>query len=198
MNAIETIYRGARFRSRLEARWAAFFDLVSWRWEYEPIDLNGYIPDFVLMFPAGPVLVEVKPAFGVDALIAAASTQIGRSGWSSTNLDDAVILGATCQPAGCFYSSIGPLRQNPPWGSGAPDDAAQWGEGETRPGWPPAWGEGAWISCTQCQRPSIRQELHLWRCISCGAIGKIYGDAPAIEPLWNQAGSAVRWTGPKR
>jgi hypothetical protein len=33
---IVTEYAGARFRSRLEARWAAFFDLCGWRWEYEP------------------------------------------------------------------------------------------------------------------------------------------------------------------
>ena len=34
--AVETFYKGYRFRSRLEARWAAFFDLCKWRWEYEP------------------------------------------------------------------------------------------------------------------------------------------------------------------
>jgi hypothetical protein len=41
-----TTYKGVNMRSRLEARWAAFFDLVSWRWEYEPIDLLGWSPDF--------------------------------------------------------------------------------------------------------------------------------------------------------
>jgi hypothetical protein len=47
-NAIPTKYRGVQFRSRLEARWAAFFDLVGWPWRYEPLDLNGYIPDFIV------------------------------------------------------------------------------------------------------------------------------------------------------
>lgn len=46
--AIPTMYAGVQFRSRLEARWAAFFDLVGWKWEYEPFDLEGYIPDFRL------------------------------------------------------------------------------------------------------------------------------------------------------
>lgn len=60
--AIPTTYNGVRFRSRLEARWAAFFDRMQWRWAYEPVDLAGWIPDFVV----GPVLttgayVEVKP-----------------------------------------------------------------------------------------------------------------------------------------
>jgi hypothetical protein len=58
--AIPTRYAGVQFRSRLEARWAAFFDLVGWCWEYEPIELDGYIPDFILKFSI-PLLVEVKP-----------------------------------------------------------------------------------------------------------------------------------------
>lgn len=50
---IETIYKGYKFRSRLEARWAVFFDACNVKWEYEPegYDLgNGvyYLPDFLL------------------------------------------------------------------------------------------------------------------------------------------------------
>lgn len=59
--AIPTKYKGVHFRSRLEARWAAMFDLLDWTWEYEPIDLDGYIPDFILTFQ-DPILVEVKLA----------------------------------------------------------------------------------------------------------------------------------------
>jgi hypothetical protein len=33
---IETLYRGYRFRSRLEARWAVFFDVAGIAWQYEP------------------------------------------------------------------------------------------------------------------------------------------------------------------
>lgn len=39
MTPIETRYKGYRFRSRLEARWAVFFDVLGVRWEYEP---EGY------------------------------------------------------------------------------------------------------------------------------------------------------------
>lgn len=46
--AIPTIYKDVQFRSRLEARWAAFFDLLSWKWDYEPCDFKGWIPDFGL------------------------------------------------------------------------------------------------------------------------------------------------------
>jgi hypothetical protein len=50
---IETIYKGYRFRSRLEARWAVFFDALGIEWEYEPEgfefeDGTRYLPDFVI------------------------------------------------------------------------------------------------------------------------------------------------------
>ncbi|WP_186266895.1 hypothetical protein [Burkholderia gladioli] len=53
MKAIETQYKGYRFRSRLEARWAVFFDALGITWEYEPegFDLGfgeRYLPDFFL------------------------------------------------------------------------------------------------------------------------------------------------------
>lgn len=53
IKAIETTYKGYRFRSRLEARWAVFFDHLGLRWEYEPegFELGGgvrYLPDFYI------------------------------------------------------------------------------------------------------------------------------------------------------
>lgn len=50
---IETIYKGYRFRSRLEARWAVFFDNMGIKWLYEHegyVLENGeyYLPDFFL------------------------------------------------------------------------------------------------------------------------------------------------------
>ncbi len=62
IKAIPTTYAGVKFRSRLEARWAAFFDLIGWKWEYEPFDLDGWAPDFRVVAQKGsPILVEVKP-----------------------------------------------------------------------------------------------------------------------------------------
>ena len=47
---IETRYQGYLFRSRLEARWAVFFDHLRLHWEYEKegfyIDDVMYLPDF--------------------------------------------------------------------------------------------------------------------------------------------------------
>lgn len=51
IKAHPTMYNGVQYRSRLEARWAAFFDLIGWQHEYEPIDLPGWSPDFRVVFP---------------------------------------------------------------------------------------------------------------------------------------------------
>lgn len=63
IKAIETEYNGYRFRSRLEARWALFFDALGIRYEYEPegyslSDGSMYLPDFYL--PDIKYYVEVK------------------------------------------------------------------------------------------------------------------------------------------
>ena len=63
MKPIETFYNGYRFRSRLEARWAVFFDVGNIEYEYEPegyvlSDGTYYLPDFYL--PKLDAFVEVK------------------------------------------------------------------------------------------------------------------------------------------
>lgn len=60
---IETVYNGYRFRSRLEARWAVFFDAAGIEYQYEPegFDLGDglyYLPDFYL--PKEKSWVEIK------------------------------------------------------------------------------------------------------------------------------------------
>jgi hypothetical protein len=62
MKAIETEYKGFLFRSRLEARWAVFFDSVGMEWKYEAegfeVDGHRYLPDFWL--PEANAWAEVK------------------------------------------------------------------------------------------------------------------------------------------
>lgn len=63
IKAIQTKYKGYRFRSRLEARWAVFFDSLEINWEYENegyVLQNGnyYLPDFWL--PEYETYVECK------------------------------------------------------------------------------------------------------------------------------------------
>ena len=64
MKAIETQYNGYKFRSRLEARWAVFFDTLGIRYEYEKEGYEltpnlWYLPDFWL--PDYNYWVEIKP-----------------------------------------------------------------------------------------------------------------------------------------
>jgi len=63
IKAIETKYNGCFFRSRLEARWAVWFDAMKIKWVYEQqgwdIDGERYLPDFRL--PEDDVFVEIKP-----------------------------------------------------------------------------------------------------------------------------------------
>lgn len=79
--AIETRYAGCRFRSRLEARWAVFFDALGIPWKYEPqgyvVDGQPYLPDFWIGGDAG-LWVEVKGELdraGLAKLAAAAGAR---------------------------------------------------------------------------------------------------------------------------
>lgn len=63
IQAIETVYKGYRFRSRSEARWAVFFDTLGIKYIYEPEgyvfdDGTHYLPDFYL--PNAKMFFEVK------------------------------------------------------------------------------------------------------------------------------------------
>jgi hypothetical protein len=69
LQAIETVYGGYRFRSRIEARWAVFFTRLSLDWLYEAQGYvvgtsfgrpRPYLPDFYL--PDLGLFLEVKPA----------------------------------------------------------------------------------------------------------------------------------------
>jgi hypothetical protein len=65
IRAIETEYNGYRFRSRLEARWAVFFDTLGVSYEYEKegfeTEAGRYLPDFWL--PQFGAWYEIKPSY---------------------------------------------------------------------------------------------------------------------------------------
>jgi hypothetical protein len=91
-----TKYKHTLFRSRLEARRAAFFDLISWEWEYEPVDFEGCTPDFRVHQPSAytgegqecciptydddfsgsTFLVEVKPYDNLEQFAGHAAAEI--------------------------------------------------------------------------------------------------------------------------
>ncbi|QEG27086.1 hypothetical protein GobsT_18390 [Gemmata obscuriglobus] len=70
---VEAQYAGVTFKSRLHARWAAFFDLANWKWAYQPLELVGWSPDFLVSWSCGhsecngnhSLLVTVLPTFSL-------------------------------------------------------------------------------------------------------------------------------------
>lgn len=72
IKAIETTYNGYKFRSRLEARWAVFFDALGIKYEYEPegFEFEGgkrYLPDFFIR--EWDCWVEIKPEIPILSII---------------------------------------------------------------------------------------------------------------------------------
>lgn len=70
IKSIDTVFKGYKFRSRLEARWALFFDLLNIKWEYESDGVvlsnnQWYLPDFKLTSTiqghTKTCYVEIKP-----------------------------------------------------------------------------------------------------------------------------------------
>lgn len=75
IKAKETIFKEVLFRSRLEAKWAAMFELCGWAWQYEPVDLPRWSPDFFIhirrprangLIREIKLLAEVKPYTSID------------------------------------------------------------------------------------------------------------------------------------
>ena len=109
MKAIPTMYKGILFRSRLEAKWASFFDKVNWKWQYEPCDFDGWIPDFALYGDNGTAAyVEVKPTV---VMLDDIANEIDNSGC----VDEVILLGETCPLPKCNFDdgviSLGWIRE---------------------------------------------------------------------------------------
>jgi hypothetical protein len=101
--AIPTKYKDIEFRSRLEAKWACMFDQLGWSWEYEPIDLNGYIPDFHIDFGRERFFVEIKPAMTTEDLWPALDKALGALG---TGRDETIlVLGGSIGQYGTYLNN---------------------------------------------------------------------------------------------
>jgi hypothetical protein len=177
INSIPTLYAGVRFRSRLEARWAAFFDVIGWEWNYEPFDLYGWIPDFMIIVKTGrPVLVEVKPAATFfDECAQEAKRDIERCLFMSEY--ESLIVGL--KPFSSKY-------------------------GETFAGWMPETGAGkfSWwdwgpaaIGTNEGQEICLAHSVQSYACRICGSYT---GNCPIMEPssleeCWSIACNKTQW-----
>lgn len=167
---IPTMYRGVRFRSRLEAKWAVMFDLLAWPWLYEPFDLDGTIPDFLLRFEATEVLVEVKPATSLEEMREPAR-KLDKSGWDG----EALIVGATMLDLDCAQPILG-------WHRAASEAFCEWGEARL------FW-------CLSCNRASLLAAWGSWHCRACGdGYGNEHvGLVEDPAGLWATSSNRVQW-----
>lgn len=187
---IPTDYSGYRFRSRGEAGWAAFFHLLGWSWRYEPVDLSGYIPDFVVPLDF-PLLVECKPAYTLDQIRengTDAMKKIEQTGWRShTLLVGAHLLDSDNGAPDCLGMAGIP--------HGGPEMALPDHTRVLSFDWHPA----RLMWCTACNNPTIRvvgapyRRCSNRRCTFTGEPAPL--DPRHVSLMWALAWNMVRWTG---
>jgi hypothetical protein len=189
IQSIPTMYNGIYFRSRLEARWAAIFDLLRWPWTYEPFDLKNYIPDFILTFEHhGDVLVEIKPFVRFDQEVwKHPINKINASGWSTKDGEGdllelpALILGATIFSQHDDYDVtydadyIGYFRDGSWWSCD-----------------PSAWNKACILECSECHGVFPCADGGERRCRRCNADSRSNKPFP-IAHYWNHVKNATQW-----
>jgi len=187
---IPTEYKGYRFRSRLEARWAAFFDLLNWKWEYEPRDFNGWIPDFALIGKQ-VTYVEIKPITQFDQAVA---DKIDASGCK----DECLILGL-CPSVGKYGNVLlGWLREiyyfnvDRKRASSVIDDDCNQIES--------SWAEavfGQWedsVNIGFCHSEGAFFD-RMSGCYDGGSYGAVILEPNIIDTLWAKACNQTQWKG---
>jgi len=180
--AITTKYDGIEYRSRLEARWAAFMKNIGWEIVYEPFDGDGYIPDFLVQGER-PLLIEVKPAATQKEYGAAVPK--AEKGLASHWRHDILIVGIS-----------------PYWVSddGIESDhvAGMLGEFDSYEGsW--QWDLGRWFTCRACGHISV---FHSTSSFSGRPCGHYDGNGHILSPpislmqsMWADACNDVKWKG---
>lgn len=172
---IPTLFHNVLFRSRLEARIAAMFDALKWPWIYEPVDLAGYIPDFVLQFPHAPIAVEVKPETEYEPLKAYAE-RVTDAGWER----ELLVVGAAVFP----NDVIGVLGD----------------ESDVSEGGSLILGPGVVFRCINCGTVSLMHGDMSYRCRASGCYAGAAHVAQLehgeLAALWAAAGNRVQWRGP--
>ena len=183
IKAIPTKYKGIQFRSRLEAKWAAFFDLMNWKWQYEPRDFNGWIPDFAV-YGKHLVYVEVKPTV---VFLHDIANEIDASGCNH----EVLLIGETCPIPGnnnLFGDNVqlGWLRT----ACGGNED-----EGITDFSW-----NMCEFACYDGHTIGFAEPEHGWYCRVYGTSGKYYRHNDVIVDMvqkhWALACNSSQWRKP--
>lgn len=183
MRGIPTMHGGTRYRSLLEAKWAAFFTRLGWEYEYEPFEGNGYIPDFAIYGPA-PLIIEVKPAVTWPDLYA--HTQKVAQGLDGIWQSDILIVGASPIRLRATQLAAGLLGES----CLTPDGNVGWD-----------WAPGNWFYCLECDNNEINvyhdnMSFHGRPCNHYSGdhhLGHIV--EPDLERIWKRACNEVQWRG---
>jgi len=193
MKAIPTIYDRIEYRSRLEAKWSAFFDQLGWDFTYEPFDGDYYTPDFIIHgrtdihrnvpWVSSSLVVEIKPAVDVaDYWRAVPKVADGLADFSRYGV---VVFGVSPK-----FFPVGVFR---PHG---------------RPGSTLWWPSAEWRRCRECLSvgltvgPEFPGEVIskiLAHHYPCGHIAYSYPknmvDHQELQQFWATACNNVKWRG---
>ena len=200
------MFGGIQFRSRLEARWAAFFNNIGWKYTYEPFDGDGYIPDFVIHGDS-PLLVEVKPAVTRADFF----DPVGKveSGLADVWRHDILIVGAdpipdideyadrtASHPAAGLVGQFWPSCSSGSHWTDPSEPSCRDCNAPTKPGW--NFGTALWFNCLKCDTVNVHHSIQMFTGQPCGHydgdgyLGHI--DATVIESAWSSACNQVRWS----
>lgn len=184
---IPTTYRSTRFRSRLEARWATFFDLIRWPWVYEPFDTDDWIPDF-LVRGAFPFLVEVGPCATAAEYVD--KGEKARSAYPTARRvlasdDDVAVLHVA--ERWTLIVGITPVYEEAGWASTAAGFWAIDGAGDSD-------AAATWYYCDECGILGLESPDHGGYLRPCGHVvpTRPATGSPLFD-LWADAGNRVQW-----
>ncbi len=192
--SIPTQYKGVQYRSRLEARYGAFFDLLGWNAHYEPCDFNGWIPDFGIesYSPPGankqPIFVEVKPIFEFDERVSREMEQAAPVDCELLLVGSWLLEETQFDPSNLYLGWLSEVVRN------EPDERERW------------WARaqfGYWIGDESKQKNErnlygFAHEFGQYQDRISGAYdgGSSCGSAnPSMEvmEMWKRAGNLVQW-----
>jgi hypothetical protein len=170
--SIPTTYNGVRYRSKLEAAWAEFFDRHRMKFAYESEGFNfdgvWYLPDFYL--PEIKTFVEVKGILDEtdkDKLFALAKVEAPKG----------IMVVLAEAPAGEKYRLVNPTPQD--YEDAEPGDYIPVGSfsNEVRLG-----------LCARCNTWYFMEIEQSWHCTACG-----FREGDATFKTLHEPGSAVGW-----
>lgn len=182
-------------RSRLEARWAAFFDLIGWSWVYEPYDTGDWIPDFLVQ-GTSPFLVEVGPCVLDSEYSAKAAKPL--AAYLPIPAYCERIAHETCRHGDDFVVRIEPERLTLVVGVSPLWAASQWlgreaaglitdnGDGGT--------GPVGWVVCRDCKAIAVSNLYYTnYPCGHAPHDDTFQLPGQEVVNTWNAAGAKTQW-----